>query len=241
MLKSKTLQKKYSRPVPSSALDILLVNRQIHTEAHKIFYNQNDLVFSLPLHLQSFLVNLESDRLASLRNITLVYEEHDNNKAGIYAMDVTLNLMRSLNLRKFHLLLPECMMSFRYQGPKYNYGNYGFMQGAKTLFSLRKIEDIRLRDAGLEDLPTAPQLLPHRRQHGPEEEAQLRHFNKGLQLAQKGLVVEELYTDKDWNGAKAWPVLEGSTCGPATGCSCGKSEGNGEDVGDGGGSGKLGG
>jgi hypothetical protein len=51
--------------------------------------------------------------------------------------------------------------------------------------------------------------------------AALRHFNHGLRLAQAGVVVHELYTNKDWREKDSWPTLQGSDCGFHKGCSCG--------------------
>jgi hypothetical protein len=61
-------------PVPHSALSLLCVNRQIHDEAQKLFY-QNDLVFDTPAQLQTFMLSLLDERLDSLRSLTFFYED----------------------------------------------------------------------------------------------------------------------------------------------------------------------
>lgn len=222
--------KRAALQVPSSALDILLVNRQVHREAVKIFYHENDFVFSYPVHLQAFIISLEQDRLASLQNITLFYEERQDEKGGIFALEVTFSLLRRLQLRKFHLILPRAMMRFVGQKPQHQQSNFAMLQGAKTLFSLRGIEDIRILDPRLHEEPSERRLgwgritMTEHRRMVKRHEHLLRHFNYGLQLAQKGVVVHELYTEKDWLDAKTWPALEGSTCSSATGCKCGDSK-----------------
>jgi len=50
----------------------------------------------------------------------------------------------------------------------------------------------------------------------------LEHFNHGLALAQRVVVIEELYEDKSWPYDAVWPGLEGDAdCGVAVGCLCG--------------------
>ena len=50
----------------------------------------------------------------------------------------------------------------------------------------------------------------------------LKHFNHGLALAQKGIVVEELCEEFWWVQGE-WPSLGESVCGKAVGCVCGSS------------------
>ena len=64
-------KKRDAIPVPQSALNILCTNQQIHKEAMKLFYQENDLVFSAPETLQPFLSSLGDRRLDSLRSVTL--------------------------------------------------------------------------------------------------------------------------------------------------------------------------
>ncbi|GAB7333538.1 hypothetical protein MBLNU13_g05116t2 [Cladosporium sp. NU13] len=56
-----------TRRVPWSALEILRINRQVHDEARKLFY-QNDLVFSDPTDMQDFMYSLSDARARSYKS-----------------------------------------------------------------------------------------------------------------------------------------------------------------------------
>lgn len=101
---------------------------------------------------------------------------------------------------------------------------------------LRGVADIKVLDLDLVDAKEdsdrvtankTPELHPRYFQEAKciaRQMAALRHFNYGLQLAQMGVVVHELYAEKDWRDKKSWPALQGSDCGLHKGCSCGVSK-----------------
>lgn len=221
-----------SIPVPYSALALLQTNRQIHNEAASIFYSQNHLVFSYPAHLQAFALNLEAPRLESITNVTLFYKDH--NEGGLHTMDVTLGLLRRMRgLKKFHLLLDRHMAkSYWWGSNQLRQGSPATIHGIAKLFSLRGMTDIRVRDLDLEDRVQGVGAYANTNPDKPGVKAQvqvLKHFNHGLALAQGGLVVHALYTDRAWIYGTHWPKLGDDECGTSIGCSCGGSE---EDAGD---------
>jgi hypothetical protein len=229
-------------PVPHSALDILRVNKQVHGEANKIFY-QNDFVFSEPMEVQGFLSSLDDERLDCLRSLTLFYDKSlvkvgmDGELTGP-GLGVTLILLCRLKcLRKLHLLL-----RFRYINASSSYHGLGKMfvdpvditrmKDVRALMMLQGVTDFMIHDLGLVKAekhalettakPHHPQFkIDHIRECIARQVAALRHFNHGLQLAQTGLVVHELYTEKNWREKDSWPTLQGSDCGLHKGCSCG--------------------
>lgn len=216
-----------SVPVPRSALTILETSRQIHNEATGIFYGCNEFVFQYPSHLQAFTLSLEKDRLGSVTSLVLFYKDH--NEGGLHTMDLTLRLLRRMHgLKKFHLLL-ENHMTQLIMGPwsgGLRSGRPAHIRGAATLFSLRGIGDIKVRDLDLEE------RIERERKHPPSgtkfrstilrQEAVLKHFNFGLRLAvHHGQVVKKLYEDESWHLRAKFPALvEESECGYEKGCSC---------------------
>jgi len=231
-------------PVPLSALEILRVNKQVHDEAHKLFY-QNDLVFSNPTIMQEFMCSLGDQRLDCLRSLTLFCEDSTDsvskdNRVTATGLGGTLLLIRRLKgLRKLHLLLrfrtilrSQDFMTEKFMDPV----DVSRLKDARTLFTLRGLTDVKVRDLDLVDAEErnarvlaiqAPSLHPkhlHFEKCIARQTAALRHFNHGLQLAQTGCIVQELYTIKGWRDKETWPALQGSDCGLEKGCSCGVSE-----------------
>lgn len=201
--------------VPLSALELLCVNRQIHDEAFKLFYRNNDLVFSEPGRLQDFMISISIERLEHLRSVTLFCEQ-EQPAEGASVTDAVLCSLRCLRgLQKLHLLLPAGEYQSRY---------WRFLKslpGVKMLFSFRRLLDIRYRDLYHEDMVESGTAESKLLKEAGRRVAALRHLSHGLQLAQKAVVVSKLYTEK-WEQKEDWPALEGSDCGKSNGCSCGQ-------------------
>jgi hypothetical protein len=212
-------------PVPHSALSILRTNRQIHNEAVGMFYRQNDLVFSYPAHLQDFVQSLERDRLESVSSLTLFHKNH--NEGGISTMATTLKLVRKLRgLKKFHLLIEQHLVANpTWSSMRIRERCVTRIHGIAILFTLRGIADIKVRDLDLEDrMHKVGSHNHHDANDTVKDLAQvLKHFNHGLALAQKGIVVEELCQEFWWVHGE-WPALSESVCGKSVGCTCGESE-----------------
>ena len=209
-------------PVPHSALSILQTNRQIHNEAVGMFYRQNDLVFSYPAHLQDFVQSLECDRLASVSSVTLFHKNH--NEGGISTMATTLKLVRRLRgLKKFHLLMEQQLVASPSWSSQTRERCVSRIQGLAVLFTLRGIPDIKVRDLDLED---RMHKVGHYKQRDVNDTVKdlvqvLKHFNHGLALAQRGIVVKELCEEFWWVQGE-WPSLGESACGKSIGCVCGE-------------------
>jgi hypothetical protein len=211
-------------PIPHSALSILQTNRQIHNEAVGMFYRQNDLVFSYPAHLQDFVQSLERDRLESVSNVTLFHKNH--NEGGISTMATTLKLIRRLRgLKKFHLLLEHQLVASPPWSSHTKERCVSRVHGIALLFTFRGIADIKVRDLDLEDRMHKVGSYKSRDVNDTVKDlAQvLKHFNHGLALAQKGIVVEDLCEEFWWVQGE-WPSLGENTCGKSVGCTCGESE-----------------
>lgn len=148
-------------PVPPSALEILLVNRQVHKEAHGIFYKENSLVFSAPKDLYSFTASLGDQRLNSVRGLTCFYEEvfyssvqsrSKANRTMKFASDL---VPRFKNLHKLHLCVHNGLVnvvSVLHSDDEEPVVTYpATLPSVEALFALRNIPDIKVRDLGLED------------------------------------------------------------------------------------------
>jgi hypothetical protein len=214
-------------PVPETALAILAANHQTHNEAAKIFYH-NYFVFSYPSHLQAFALNLETERLRTIRSLTLFHKDH--NEGGVHTMGVTLKLLRRMSgLKKFHLLVENHLAKLRtYSLTALARTTPPEIHGVSVLFSLRGIPDIQIRDLGLEDCYAEFAVPPQSNgpsKHDVEHKMQmLKHFNHGLALAQQDVVVRELYEGTHWPYMEDWPALGDAECGRMVGCSCGSEE-----------------
>lgn len=206
-----------------SALAILQTNRLVHNEAAALFYRKNDLVFSYPAHLQDFIQSLERDRLESVSSLTLFHKNHI--EGGISTMATTLKLIRRMRgLKKFHLLVEYHLVN----GPQWRGAPLGErcvsrIQGIAVLFTLRGISDIKVRDLDLEDRMQKFVDRGETINETIKELAQvLKHFNHGLALAQKGIVVKELFDCEMWSDLTYWPAFGESKCNRSVGCLCGE-------------------
>ena len=205
---------------PETILALLATNRQVHDEALGVFYWHNDLVFTSASVISGFLDSLSTERLMHLRNITLFSGTSEKGEHLEYAL-VTARLLP--NVRKTHLLHRGLLGSSRH--------NPASASGAAAMFKFRGLETIKVRDVHLEDdfrEYRKEDELVSSQASGPSEkyrtflkiESALRHFNRGLMLAQKGVIVHSLYQDVDWHTKPLYPVLEGSICSAAHGCDC---------------------
>lgn len=246
--KYKSAAERAALVAPRSVLDLLLVNHQIHDEACGIFY-QNDLVFPTPARLLAFVVSLGNKRLESLTSLTLfnkcgyLIDQGERREGGSYRhhpyisyrtfderalegmdkMEVTKLLINRLpNLQKLHFIHRNRTM--RGIGPEHAASTNNKqcdLQFADTrfMFEMRNISDIEVRDLDLEIngyYGGGRNLAAVNR-----NKASLKHLNHGLRLAQKGIVVRELYADRNWRKDETWPVLQDSDCGVSRGCTCG--------------------
>lgn len=220
-------RKRDAVPVPKSALEMLCVNRQIHDEARKLFYHDNEFVFSWPTGLQSFLFTLGDGRLQTLRSVTLFhtyYRSYTSEKEK-RALKICLFAMRFLpGLRKFHLLVDFSTRAYPFhdQNPAHQGALYpSALPHVEGLFKLKNLSDIACRHLPAEDWKNNPVSQMH---PGEDLCSSYRHFTFGLRLAQKGFVNSELYTEVEWENNTLWPVLEGSDCGSKKDCTCGQIE-----------------
>jgi len=187
--------------------------------------------------------SLSDGRLDSLRSLTLFYDKSAarvgrSGEVADNGLGATLLLLRRLKgVQKLQLLLRFRTINIWSYGGKGHADSVDVSQLklAKTLFTLRGVADIMIRDLDLLEyeakcnhfLATQPvRFHPGYiadKARVTRHKASLRHFNHGLQLAQTGVVIRELYTEKAWRDKETWPVLQGSDCGFDKGCSCGES------------------
>jgi hypothetical protein len=161
-----------------------------------------------------------------------------------------LPVRRLRGLQKLQLLIRARKISLKNHGVIFlDPLDPSCLQGMRMLFTIRNVPDVRIRDLDLEDsdmdcrkdfIATWRRRPDKTKQRvtnaaaaaawaermcvcnrlAKRQKAALRHLNRGLQLAQNGSVVHELYTKADWRNEDAWPALEGSDCGLDKGCSC---------------------
>jgi hypothetical protein len=210
--------------VTPSALELLCTNRQIQKEAIESFYLENDFVFSEPKNLQAFISSLHRDRLDIVRNVTLIFNRRSALELELRA---TLLILRLLpGLRTFHLLLElaSCPSYPKYAcNPAASIAPQIYptdLPGVECFFRLRNIADIVCLHLPAEEWRNNPRS---KTKPGDDMASAYRHFSRGLQLAQEGTIVKELYANKTWHEDKLWPILDGSDCGVRKCCTCGPS------------------
>lgn len=221
--------------MPRTALEILCINQQTHQEAAKIFYHDNELIFSAPGDLQAFLYTLGRVRLDSLRSVTFFHldrrrEVKFDRLLALRLKDAVLTMRLLPGLRKFHLLI-ELSWRERDSSEEENpadlpYRTYpAYLPCAEGLFKLNNIADIACRHLPADDWKSNPHSQT---EPGKDMSGSYKHFSRGLQMAQKGPVNSELYTNRGWHRDALWPVLDGSDCGIGKGCTCGQGENDSE-------------
>lgn len=150
--------------VPRTALEILCINQQTHQEAAKIFYHDNELIFSAPGDLQAFLYTLGRVRLDSLRSVTFFHldrrrEAKVDRLLALRLKDAVLTMRLLPGLRKFHLLI-ELSWRERDSSEEENpadlpYRTYpAYLPRAEGLFKLKNIADIACRHLPADDWKT---------------------------------------------------------------------------------------
>jgi hypothetical protein len=142
-------------------------------------------------------------------------------------MATTLKVVRKLRgLKKFHLLIEQHLVANpTWSSMRIRERCVTRIHGISVLFTLRGIADIKVRDLDLEDRMHRVGSYNNRDVNDTVKDlAQvLKHFNHGLALAQKGIVVEELCEEFWWVQGR-WPSLGESACGSSVGCTCGENE-----------------
>lgn len=215
-----SIRRKLGTDRPASVLSILAVNRQIHDEAVGIFYYHNAFVFHHMLHLHGFIQRLGSLRRSMITNITVHYE--DFRRGGISLVDLTFDLLKSLNgLRKLEVIMTYQLFTetqwYRYSGSPelLRKANPCLIPGMNTLFTLRGLSSIKIRDTSLEHRYNSakgqlnPTVFDTKRLHNAEKLTQvMEHFNAALQQAQTGKVNHALLEDKRWQMRDKLPELE---------------------------------
>ena len=167
---------------------------------------------------------LEPARLESISSLTLFHKDHS--EGGISTIATTLKVVRRMRgLKKFHLLLEHHLITRRWWSTSLHERCVTKIKRIQVLFALRGIIDIKVRDLDLEERAHKAGD-PAKHTHSDAKEVingqveVLKHFNYGLALAQKGLVVDELCWEFWWRRDE-WPALGGETCNRTVGCLCG--------------------
>ncbi|KAK4545967.1 hypothetical protein LTR36_002531 [Oleoguttula mirabilis] len=206
--------------VPSSALSLLAVNRQIHDEAVGIFYHHNAWLFHYSLHLHGFLQSLGPQRQSFLRDITVHYA--DLKSGGMSMVELTFALLKKLTgLKRLEVVLHGELarkITCRYWWSGYSnihHANPAMIPGMKALFDLRGVEDIQIRDLilenSLEDAKKSkeyPTFNPNTAKANTITISRaLEHFNAALSEAQHGRVNRELLEDNMWQTQDEFPTL----------------------------------
>ena len=219
---AKNVKNRRSTPPPlESALSLLAVNKQINDEAVGIFYHRNAFEFYFPTQLHAFILSLGPQRLSFLRDITVYY--HNNKSGGIDLIDLTFPMLKQLSgLRRLHVILRDGLERkitnnrwFVNSGWHMEKANPLLLPGIKILFSLRGIEDIKLRDLYLEkEFATAKADKEYPNFSAKSRKAcivklteALEHFNKALANAQTGKINRKLMEDPEWHLKEVFPIM----------------------------------
>ncbi|KAK5136072.1 hypothetical protein LTR08_004122 [Meristemomyces frigidus] len=213
--------KQQDRTRPDSALSVLAVNKQIHEEAIGIFYHFNAFQFFYPTRLHAFVISLGDQRQSFLRDVTLHYDNARN--GGIDLAELSMPVLQQLpGLRRLRVLLKYELSRRIDRTSRFSHNfhigkaNPAMVPGIRSMFKLRNIDDIKLRDHELEDAMEALKKKPEYPQFADDSKdgcvvklaAALEHFNIALQEAQKGRVNGELLKDNQWQTRDVFPVLE---------------------------------
>ncbi|KAF2215142.1 hypothetical protein CERZMDRAFT_94561 [Cercospora zeae-maydis SCOH1-5] len=204
---------------PESALCLLAVNKQIRNEAVGIYY-ATPLVFYFSTQFHAFAVDLGQLRRSVICDITIHYD--NINRGDVDSAELTASLLRDFTgLKKLQIIMWAQLSSkirgrSRWdQGWKMDRANPALIPGMKGLFSLRNIQEIKVRDIHLEEMyETArkdkefPKFEVQSRSYQVMKlTAALEHFNKALLDAQKGRVNLELLEDNGWHTWDDFPEL----------------------------------
>ncbi|KAK4502968.1 hypothetical protein PRZ48_006395 [Zasmidium cellare] len=212
-----------------SALNLLLVNKQIHDESVGLFY-ANAFIFYYPAQFHAFFLGIGEQRTKLIRDLTIDY--HNLKCGGIDMIDLTFPLLKQLpGLRRLHVIMKSQLheTTLRQGWLKSSGGwrsqsnlnlkgaNPNSIPGIKHLFELRGVTDIKIRDLQLEKKATEAEKQPGYPDDFPRHTdnwvvMQLcrvyEHFNKALAAAQEGDINKELLTDEDWHTKEDFPPVE---------------------------------
>ena len=154
------------------------------------------------------MLSLGAERQGCLRDITVYY--CNDKSGGINLVELTFPMLKQLSgLRKLQIILHdelEKRIYLGYPATSLEYANPASIPGIKTLFSLRGITDIKIRDLDLE------QGLKSTKSHSnfPDFESEthdtgivkltavLEHFNAALADAQIGKINKTVLDDNRW-------------------------------------------
>lgn len=207
--------------IPESALNILAVNRQVKDEALGIFYHSNAFEFYYPTQLHAFLLTLGPQRQNFLRDITLHY--YNTKSGGIDLASLSFPLLAQLHgLRRFHLLFTDDLVK-RISGRwwwgrpyRLEKANPNLLPGIKSLFALRGITDINVREMSLEthmETMKADKAYPDFPEHSRDAcflklASILEYFNAALRDAQYGKVNRKILDDDEWHMKDPFPAMD---------------------------------
>ncbi|KAF2171831.1 hypothetical protein M409DRAFT_18065 [Zasmidium cellare ATCC 36951] len=212
-----------------SALNLLLVNKQIHDESIGLFYNCNAFIFYYPIQLHAFLLGIGDQRKSLLRDLTIDY--YNLKCGGVDLIDITFPLLHQLTgLRRLHVVMKSQLheTTLRQGWPKTSGGwmarsnlrlgdaNPNLIPGIKHLFNLRGVTDIKIRDVELEKKvaetekqPSYPDFWENTDHWVVMQLSRVfEHFNLALAAAQSGDFNDEVLTSKDWHTKETFPPLK---------------------------------
>lgn len=186
-----------------------------------LFYHHNAFAFNHTIHLHGFILSLGSQRLSSIRDITVHYA--DAVSGGMSLTELTFaQLPRLTSLRKLEVVmhgeLAGKITSRYYQTAYYmSNANPARIHGMKNLFNLRGLTSIKVRDAVLEEwvtdakkdraYPDFTNVRGSKNALVVGVDRALQHFNAALTEAQSGNVQEDILDVDDWHMEDEFPPL----------------------------------
>lgn len=215
LLKNSPLDVRANASLPDSGLKILAVCRQIHQEAVGMFYGDNTLHFHYPIQFSTFLFSIGPDRSRFIRDVTLVY--HNRTEGTIQTFESAIRSLRCLQaLQKLQIMLrtqlTQGLSDGGYEDVRTNvyFARLHGPEGMRTLFTLRGLAHIQVRDLWLEY-----QLDPTSEGDFSDKEVEasrnmteaLCHFNSALAVAQQGNLNRRFFDDEYWHTRLVFPAI----------------------------------
>lgn len=198
----------------------------------RVYYHCNSFVFHYPVQLTAFLIAIGPARKKMIRDITLYY--HNVKLGGVELIDLTFPLLTQLpGLKKLHILMMAHLgesnlrrgwiqqpWRSQWRTPVSDVSIYGtnpaLIPGMKTLFQLRNLTDVKVRDLALEKMLEdleQDKAFPDFPRNGTSANVvrlskAFEHFNAALADAQLGIVNEKLFEDNEWQRWDVFPTID---------------------------------
>lgn len=203
----------------------------MHEEAVGVYYSCNSFVFHYPVQLSAFLLGIGYHRKKMITDITFYY--HNIKLGGVELIDLTFPLLTQLpSLKRLHILMIATLgesnlrRGWLQQRGHWGWGrmvpldtwntNPALIPGMKSLFELRGLTDLKVRDFELEKKIAElekDKAYPNFPKDGTNADNvklanAFEHFNAALADAQLGRVNKKLFEIRQWQRWDVFPTID---------------------------------